>query len=469
VGGVEIQPVDNAGLGVIATQDLKSNDLVIVVPTPLAITTTGDGGGTVEVVQDVLVDKSLLRQAPWYCQMSLYLNWIKQANVQSDGPDFKPWLAALPRSLTTPLHWSSSQRAQLQYHYMEESVTRQEEEWMRWYNLFKSNLRGGLQSLSWDDFVWGCEMARSRAFSSSYAGAPFNPFVYAFALLLVTAYVGLGFGTIEQAANGAALVVCASILKDFVLPKLSKRRRYVICPVLDMANHVSTAVSGTVSLEFFQNAYSLAITTPVASGDQVFISYGTRSNDQLLQYYGFCETDNPHDVYILPPLREWDIRSLERACGRFFAPGRLQKLERAGLLGIAAEEPTSSSGGFDNDETGNPRGGVVVTRAGGVDPAVLQALRIMVATDEEWNESGEAIGNFATPVSKENERLVRIAVKTALESELATKATTLEEDHALLLQQPSKSLTDEDRIAIQFRIEKKKLLAETVQNICIDG
>jgi len=33
----------------------------------------------------------------------------------------------------------------------------------------------------------------------------------------------------EQAANGAALVFCASVLRDFVLPKLFKTKKYVIC------------------------------------------------------------------------------------------------------------------------------------------------------------------------------------------------------------------------------------------------
>jgi hypothetical protein len=35
------------------------------------------------------------------------------------------------------------------------------------------------------------------------------------------------------------------------------------------------------------------------AGSEVLISYGKRSNDHLLQYYGFVEKDNPHDVYII--------------------------------------------------------------------------------------------------------------------------------------------------------------------------
>lgn len=30
----------------------------------------------------------------------------------------------------------------------------------------------------------------------------------------------------------------------------------------------------------------------------MFISYGQRSNDQLVQFYGFVEEDNPDDVYV---------------------------------------------------------------------------------------------------------------------------------------------------------------------------
>jgi hypothetical protein len=31
--------------------------------------------------------------------------------------------------------------------------------------------------------------------------------------------------------------------------------------------------------------------------NKVFISYGKQSNDRLLQYYGFIDPDNPHDIY----------------------------------------------------------------------------------------------------------------------------------------------------------------------------
>jgi hypothetical protein len=294
---------------------------------------------------------------------------------------------------------------------------------------------------------------------------------YVFTLLLVTAYVGLNLGTLEQAANGAALVVCASILKDFVLPKLFKKRRYVICPIIDMCNHKSSGQNGDVSFEFFGDAYTLAVSGQVSKGEEVHISYGTRSNDQLLQFYGFVERDNPHDVYVMPPLREWDIGALETACGRQFSPGRLQKLDRAGLLGsVVASSYTGGGSSSSSDGAANPSGGVVITRAGGIDPAVMQALRALVSTDQEWQGAGEAIGNFSAEMSggAENERLARLAARTAIERELAFKPTTLKEDESLLAKMRVSQGMDtsrEETLAIEFRIEKKKLLAETLDTL----
>jgi hypothetical protein len=116
------------------------------------------------------------------------------------------------------------------------------------------------------------QMARLRAFSGGYTGAPFNPFIYAFTLVLVTVYIDLNLGTLEQAANGVALVFCASILRDFVLPKFFRNKKYAICPILVMCNHNSITTTTNVVDAFFENAYSLSTTSTVAANLEIFIS-----------------------------------------------------------------------------------------------------------------------------------------------------------------------------------------------------
>jgi len=278
-----------------------------------------------------------------------------------------------------------------------------------------------------------------------------------------------------KTANGAGVVFSAAILKDFVIPKLFKTTKYVICPVIDMANH-DAVPQAEVSFEFFANGYSLAIQggsgVSPGQGQEVRINYGARSNDQLLQYYGFVLKDNPCDVYVMPPLREWEIDAIEKACGRKVGPGRLEKLDRAGLLGRKIGALSSAEDDGSDDDSGkaiaNPEGGVVVTRVDGIDPAVFQALRALLSTDTEWDAAGQAVGNFAEALNAENEACARLAAKTALEQELASKSSSLGEDEKLLRRMDtvkSMDLSTFERLAITFRIEKKKILMETIDKL----
>lgn len=271
------------------------------------------------------------------------------------------------------------------------------------------------------------------------------------------------------------MVVCGSILKDFVLPKLLKIQKYVICPVIDMANHVGVGASGTVSFEYFADGFSLSATTSEGSGgvllsqqqgSEMYIQYGPRSNDQLLQYYGFVEKDNVHDVYILPPIREWDIGALEEACGRKVGPGRLEKLDRAGLLGGSKNSDTSMTTMNADATFMNDIRGVVLTRATGIDVAVIQAVRALISTNKEWHDTGEAIGNFAAEISLENEFAARLAIRRAMELELESKATTIEEDEILLkaLRERKGESNVEEILAVTFRLEKKRLLQEAISD-----
>lgn len=128
------------------------------------------------------------------------------------------------------------------------------------------------------------------------------------------------------------------------------------------------------------------------------------------------------------------------------------------------------SGDDGEEAVANPEGGVVVTRATGVDPAALQALRGLLSTDEEWNDAGQAVGNFCEPVNDVNESCARLAARMALQAELDNKATTLQQDEELLRRMEagkSKSIdaSSQEELAVMFRIEKKKLLMEVMQNL----
>jgi len=457
------------GLGLVTTRDVKAGDVVVTVPTNIVLSVTSPGEYN-RGAREVFDDKNAYRDAQWWAQLSVQLNlYDKVSSVDLEsGIDLRGWLDSLPRAFDTPIHWSEDALGELQYTYLSSSIASQKRQWYAQYQKIMRGLGSSspLQTMTFADFVWGAENARSRAFSGSYGGSAFNPLPYGLTVVLVAAYVTLGIGSLEQAANGAALVICGSILKDFVFPKLSKVQKYIICPYIDMSNHKGIGERGDVAFEYFGDAYSLSIKGPVGKGEELMISYGARSNDQLLKYYGFVEQNNPHDVYIMPQLREWDISALEIACGRKFGAGRLAKLDKAGLLGFSGD---GSAGDNDDDDAANTGGGVVVSKAGGVDGAIMQALRALVASDDEWDDAGEAIGNFAAEGSggSQTEQLARLAARTALEMELASKPTTIEEDKELLKRMDSKAVdaSVEKKLAVLFRIEKKKLLKETIDRL----
>jgi hypothetical protein len=154
-----------------------------------------------------------------------------------------------------------------------------------------------LSSLTFPAYVRGCELARSRAFS--YPRRPaFSAVPFATTGLLVAAcaaFPGALGVSLDQAANGAAVVLCAVVAKDFIAPKIAGETEYVIVPGIDYCNH-SGEPAAEVRKEYFSDSYSLGALRDLRAGDEVSISYGPRSNDQLLQFYGFVLEDNEHDT-----------------------------------------------------------------------------------------------------------------------------------------------------------------------------
>jgi len=133
---------------------------------------------------------------------------------------------------------------------------------------------------------------------------------------------------------------------------------------------------------------------------QVFISYGDRSNDQLLQYYGFVEENNPHDVYVVGETLQSVLDSLD--------------IDSADLS--------------DQEKEYGP---VVLFRS-----TLNFDTSVQKSVSKLFGEEG--IKHFAEQVCLR---------------ELENMPTTLEEDEGL----------KKKSIAVQFRIQKKRLLTDILK------
>jgi hypothetical protein len=272
----------------------------------------------------------------------------------------RAWVSALPTQFDTPFHWTDEQLALLQSPALVTKVQQQRQDWRRFYNRWQystsSNVSTGstavsASQVSFEQFVWAMEACNSRAFSGPYEGttAAERLSLLAFTAVLTVLWPALHLTTLEQSSSLACVAVLLLFLRDLLTSRTGAYKRYVLCPGIDLFNHMSTCMSD-VSYNYFWDCFELrvgkapptAVTmektteqgiqqqptpvqspisaqaltpaatptakyTPVPSqqqsdlsylpGEQVFISYGKQSNDRFLQYYGFVEPDNPNDVY----------------------------------------------------------------------------------------------------------------------------------------------------------------------------
>lgn len=102
--------------------------------------------------------------------------------------------------------------------------------------------------------------------------------------------------------------------------KLTRENHMALQPVADLFNH--SPAGCTVAYD--SNGFTFTTVADIEAGEEVFIRYGTHTNDFLLVEYGFC----------LPAaLNHWDETSLDaHICPRFSAAQRAV-LEDAGFWG----------------------------------------------------------------------------------------------------------------------------------------
>ena len=80
-------------------------------------------------------------------------------------------------------------------------------------------------------------------------------------------------------------------------PPLGDGLEMAMMPMLDAFNHRSSA-QNDCAYDGKRNAFVLTARAPLRKGSEAFLSYGKKSNDELLQLFGFVEESNPHDAFL---------------------------------------------------------------------------------------------------------------------------------------------------------------------------
>ena len=275
---------------------------------------------------------------------------------------------------------------------------------------------------------------RSRAFSGPYSPGTIKSSAsqLAFAATLALGYAGLGIGPADAAANGVLAVLAFLLANDLLFARLSREKRYVVCPVVDLCNHHSSQAGVEAAYEYFADAFAVILPEAVPVGGEVRICYGPRSNDQLLQQYGFVEADNPHDDFAI---RQDDLVLALNAASPF-APATVQELRGAQLTDPAALLHFSREG---------------------VDSRVLRVARTLLRPDDARPTGGEA----ALPLSAE---VVVLRALAAVADAQAAAMGDLDTERALLAAPPSSASTAACLVRA-LRVEKLALLAQCASTL----
>jgi hypothetical protein len=292
----------NKKIGAAVGEDISSSECIVSIPASQAIEVTNTRP---PVPFPKFVTQSLWEESLWDQRLAFKL--LYEAKVLKGKSEKHSWIKQLPSSYSTPFYWSETLLdEQLQYPSLSNRVYRQRKDWNALFQKWQSSAQSSDCSeffdnnIKYEDFVWALQTINSRAFNGAFEGSTADQRQQ---LLLFTGALTLifplaGFSTWEQSLTAAVAVGFSIVIRD-VLSSSSissaNLKRYVICPYIDMFNHNSKCQSD-VSYNYFSNQFEVR-TQNYQEGEQVYITYGKQSNDRLLQFYGFVDTQNPHDNY----------------------------------------------------------------------------------------------------------------------------------------------------------------------------
>lgn len=352
--------VINGQRGLFATRDITPGEELFCIPRKACLIseTTDSEAPPLKVLTGL--DREFWVDAPWHLRLSILLLDQQLAGVSSK---FHPYLSALPANPTCVL-WAYEHYGRapvissLSRYHMDTSADLYHKLIKSRYQRFRKALPKHLRHLiSLKRFCWSLSNVASRAFAIP-PPQHFSCNILQFALL----------------------------------------------PMLDMANastHVPT------SIRYSRESQMIRVVTGASyrAGDQVFVSYGSKSNDEFMFFYGFVEGDNPANTVTITDFREWVLElghrvSLDWDCW----DRKLRVLREAGVL----DHDRIFSFGMDK-----------------LDDTLLFVLRITIATSCQLEAYQEK--------AKRNSSKKAITTTIDLENELAVWQAVREKCEAMLL------------------------------------
>ena len=389
---------------------------------------------------EALVPTPLWIGLRWYERLGCWLLAEQRRGVDSHVSGYMGYLPRPDQFADSPLEWSDEEISVLSYPPLAVAIREQKSEIEALYQALRT--RGGplASSVSQEELRWALQLVLSRAFTSSIKKPsevapppppppPTNP---------ANVAARMWFGQLP-------------VVGPMVMgpppppppPPLGDGLEMAMMPMLDAFNHRSGA-QNDCAYDGKRNAFVLTARAPLRKGSEAFLSYGAKSNDELLQLFGFVEESNPHDAFLSIGFEEFlasptsNLFASKEACEARFARLRALKLDAA-LLGEL--------------------------RATGAPSDMLYALRVLFGTLDEIELMGPKLMN---PASLQTEERVWSAVKGYCK--MARSAMGGPRTADVSSAKKARSAGDgRTATALLFRAEKKRLLSELENRLTLQA
>ncbi|QDZ20267.1 hypothetical protein HOP50_04g27840 [Chloropicon primus] len=234
-----------------------------------------------------------------------------------------------------------------------------------------------------------------------------------------------------------------------------------IVPGLDFANHSGGAANARWQLDPKSRAIQLYATRALTEGNEVFIKYGDRSNEQLMFQYGFAEEDNPNDSIML---------HLSQFAEKMFAGEETKEMSKSldewnARVSIARDKGLPLKAFLCARDIDRRTGA-----AKALPEAFMQTLEVLVADPscETGESTGKRTGDHSFGALALATKMFQSVVYT-LESQ-SEGTGTLEADRALLERDSQASeegsegsLTSYQRMCIIYRMGQKRIARAYLQ------
>ncbi|GFG32224.1 hypothetical protein Cfor_02037 [Coptotermes formosanus] len=379
IDGVKISHFPGYGYGIEAEKNFAQGDLLLAVPRKVMLTT--------ENIQDSLLDPLFRTDAMLQHMPNVALSLLLLVEKFKADSFWKPYIAVLPTEYTTVLYFKTNELQELK----------------------------GSPSL--EPALKQCRnIARQYAYFSTLFQKSSDPA----SVLLREVF------TYEQYCWAVSTVMTR---QNFVPSSDGGTMLNALIPMWDMCNHNNGKLSTDFNAE--QNRSECMACRDYQAGEQIFISYGPRTNSEFFVHNGFVYPDNEHDGLRL---------RLGISRDDPLQPERAQLL---GRLGIPA------SGDFMLKKGPDP-----------VDGRLLAFLRVFNMGPDHLKHwlSSERSCDLVYPdcaLTTEVESKMWIFLLNRIRLLQRAYTTTVEDDCKIL---KHAHLTPCYRMAVQLRVTEKKLL-----------